>query len=193
MKKSIAAFTLIELLVALGIAAVLVVAAAPSFNASITRNQVQTTLRDFSGHLKFARSEAASSQRPVVICHLDASDICDSDWSKGWTVFYDDNGDRTLNSAADRLKTHAGIGNNRITVVDDQSPAVAHNWIVYDAMGRVGNRLTVQYCDYASIGGTKQKSNTARALLIENTGVPVFSRIGVSGYARDITGSDLEC
>ena len=191
MKKSIAAFTLIELLVVITILALLAVAAVPSFNASITRNQVQTTLRDFAGHLKLARSESAATQRPVVICHLGGI-TCDGDWSKGWTVFYDDNNDRTLNNAADKLKVHAGLGNHQLSVVDDASTAVAQNWVVFDPLGRVSSRMTVQYCDKDSIGGTKAKSVTSRALVIENTGVAMFSRVGPLGYYRDINGVDLE-
>lgn len=192
MKKSIAAFTLIELLVVITILALLAVAAVPSFNASITRNQVQTTLRDFAGHLKLARSESAATQRPVVICHLGGI-TCDGDWSKGWTVFYDDNGDRKLNDTIDKLKTHTGIANNQLTVVDDKSPAVDQDWVVYNPLGRIGSRLTVQYCDSASIGSTKTKAMTSRALIIENTGVAMFSRVNASGFYRDINGSDLEC
>lgn len=192
MKKSIAAFTLIELLVVISIAALLAVAAVPSFKSSITRNQVQTTLRDFAGHLKFARSESAATQRPVVVCHLSGS-TCDGDWSKGWTVFYDDNGDETLNDTIDKLKVHAGIGRNQLTVVDDKSPADAQDLIVFDPLGRVGSRLTVQYCDAAAMIGAKTKSITSRALIIENTGVAMFSRVNASGFYRDINGSDLEC
>lgn len=86
-----AGFTLIELMMVLVILAVLLMVAAPSFQESIRRNRLQSTMNGVVTMLAFARAEAVTRGAPVSICaSSDATTCTGSNWEQGWLVFLDD-------------------------------------------------------------------------------------------------------
>lgn len=91
-----AAFTVLELLITLTIAAILLVAGAPSFQRFTWRQHMQAAVGNLHNDLLLARSEAVYRNASVVACPGDAAAGCNgsSDWSGGWIVFADLNEDR---------------------------------------------------------------------------------------------------
>ena len=82
-------FTLIELLAVLALAALLVTFALPGAQRLIHEVSAETAIHAVRGGLAFARAAAATHNRPVLLCPLDADDQCRGDWRDGFAVFVD--------------------------------------------------------------------------------------------------------
>ena len=93
-------FTLLELLVTLTIAALLLTAGVPSLQQFTQRQHMKAAVGSLHNDLLLARSEAVVRNLEAVACPgapavgcADAGDQS-GDWSGGWIVFGDGNGDR---------------------------------------------------------------------------------------------------
>lgn len=103
--------TLIELAVVLAIVAVLAVIAAPNLRAFFVDNRLAAAANDFAAALNQARSEAIGRGVPVVMRRCDgahaetgcAQAAQSRQWSQGWYMFVDDNGDRQRGAGAEAL------------------------------------------------------------------------------------------
>ena len=89
-------FTLIELMVTLSVLAIVLSLAAPSFASLLASNRMSTQTNEFMVALNLARSEAVRRAQPVTLLATNANN-----YSKGWTVFPDLNGDGAATSATD--------------------------------------------------------------------------------------------
>ncbi|PRA26320.1 GspH/FimT family pseudopilin [Pseudomonas poae] len=76
-------FTLIELLLGLIVSGILASLAVPSFKGLLDSQQRQNAAHSLAQGLRFARMEAITRNRPVVIYALG------EDWSQGWRVILD--------------------------------------------------------------------------------------------------------
>jgi len=102
-----AAFTLLELLVTLAIAAILLLTAAPALQQFSWRQHMRAAVGNLHNDLLAARSEAVFGDVSVVACPGDPARGCadSSDWSHGWIVFPDLNGDRQHQPAERVVRT----------------------------------------------------------------------------------------
>lgn len=84
-------FTLIELTVVLAVAAVLTMAAAPSFADLIRRNRIAAANNDLVASLQYARAEALQRGQAVAVCASADQATCSggSEWAGGWIVLLD--------------------------------------------------------------------------------------------------------
>ena len=97
-------FTLIELLVTLTLIGVLSGLAAPSFTEAIHRYRVSTVANELVVAINLTRDSAIQRNGNVTMAKLTGSACPASDqWSCGWQVFRDVNGNGTLNAATDEL------------------------------------------------------------------------------------------
>lgn len=98
-----AGFTAIELMVVVAIVAILTALAAPSFQPLIERWRVRDAAENMASTMYLARSEAIKRSGNVIIMKYDANGACSSsantDWSCGWRVFFDFDGDGTQECA----------------------------------------------------------------------------------------------
>ena len=92
------AYTLLEVAICLVVITVITLAAAPSFEAWTARQQMRAALQSLQQDLLQARSAAITQGAEVVACPggIDSGCRSDRDWSGGWLVFQDFNGDRDL-------------------------------------------------------------------------------------------------
>lgn len=89
-----AGFTLIELMVTIGIAAILLALALPSFTESIRANRVSTATNQTLATFNFARAEALRAKSNAWVCPSnDSRTDCGTNWSQGMVVWTDENGD----------------------------------------------------------------------------------------------------
>jgi type IV fimbrial biogenesis protein FimT len=97
-----AGFTLIETIIAVAIMAILVTVAAPSFTQWIASIRVTGQANDLFSDLLLARSEAVKRDVQVAICASTNGTDCDgADWSAGWVVIVDADGDGKKDGATD--------------------------------------------------------------------------------------------
>lgn len=86
-------FTLIELLITIGVAAVLMGVAIPSFMTSIERNKERAVLDTLTTSIKYARSEAVKRNRQLLVCTRNATStgcVNSTDWAgNGWLLLLD--------------------------------------------------------------------------------------------------------
>jgi type IV fimbrial biogenesis protein FimT len=99
-------FTVLELLVTLSIAAILLAAGAPSLQQFTQRQHMKAAVGSLHNDLLLARSEAVFRTLEVVACPGEPAGGCTgaSDWSRGWIVFADENGDRQRQSSESLLR-----------------------------------------------------------------------------------------
>ena len=113
MTRMDAGLTLIEVLITLTITAVLLTVGLPAFTGTLDRTRVATTMHRVSADLAMARSTAIMRRAQVVVCPRTRDDRCrsDSDWSQGWMVFTDDDGNRQPDEPGHVLRvTHPPAG-----------------------------------------------------------------------------------
>jgi prepilin-type N-terminal cleavage/methylation domain-containing protein len=116
--RSYAGYTLLELMVAVGIGALLLTLAIPNFARQLSRADISVQSRELRAALNVARSAALLRQKDVYVCRRSVEGECDispghqADWSFGWIVFVDDNGNAALDSADTLLKEVTRQGSN---------------------------------------------------------------------------------
>jgi len=85
-------FSLIELVITLGIAALLLSAAVPSFQDAMKSSRMIGDYNALSASLTYARSEAIKRASSVTVCARGSDESCGVDWNEGWIVFDDAQG-----------------------------------------------------------------------------------------------------
>lgn len=130
--------TLLELLITVSIAAILLSWAAPGFIELYHRNMLVARTNALLADLVATRSEAIKRNLPVVICRSADGVRCRrgggrvTDWSSGWIVFPDRDGDRDRDPDEPLLR-----------VATDRAPRVSvvfNQWwrITFKPSGRAG-------------------------------------------------------
>ena len=97
-------FTLVETMVVLAITAILMGLAVPSMRSMIERNSVNQSVDHLLSSVSFARAEAIKRGFPVLLCRSTGAETgtpacsASTDWSTGWLVFVDLDGDNNFDS-----------------------------------------------------------------------------------------------
>ena len=89
--KTHSGFTLIELLVVIGIAAIMMTIAVPSFAQMVAQQRVKAAANDFKSAVALARSEARKTGLNTNIRQIGKTSKTDGSWetmSDGWHVYY---------------------------------------------------------------------------------------------------------
>lgn len=97
-------FTLAELMVVVAVIAVLAAIAFPSFQGVIRSNRLGTSTNELLSSLALARTEAIRSTRGGGICASSNGVACGNDWSQGWMVFSDANGNGVFDNGETVLR-----------------------------------------------------------------------------------------
>ncbi|PBS12262.1 pilus assembly protein [Lysobacteraceae bacterium NML93-0792] len=154
-------FTLIELVTTLAIVAVLLAIGLPGFGEALARLRVQTAMHRVSTDLAMARSSAIMRRSPVVACPGTGMDGCSggADWSGGWIVFADPDGNRRPDTVAELLRVSdapSGAG-GRLRL------GATRHFVRYQRDGRsAGTNLTVRVCSGEALAGEVIVNNLGR-------------------------------
>jgi type IV fimbrial biogenesis protein FimT len=152
-----AGFSLIEFLVALAVLAILSGLGAASYSSVSGRTRVAGTATDLLHAIELTRSEAA--KRGMLVTLLPVG----GDWSAGWTVFVDNNGNRQLDAGEPLILRHARM-HPSTRVVANSTPG----YIAFGPSGRPQQysgaflAATLTVCD----------SGVSRSVVLAKTGRP---------------------
>lgn len=131
-RKKQLGFSLIELMITILIAGILLTVGVPSFASLIANNRITSQANELVSGLNLARSEASTRGQRVTICSSVDGDSCaaDTDWSTGWIVFNDSDGDGVVASVSDILRKWE-------VVTGDTTLTGTANFITYQGNGSV--------------------------------------------------------
>ena len=138
-------FTLIEAMVSVAILAVLAALAAPSFRTITERMKVSTVTDEMSASLTLARGTAIQNNGNVTLRKLTDAEagltgVCTTtqNWSCGWRVFRDTDGDGTLDAGEEIVYTFPIT--NQVTVMRSVNGAsmTANRWGQLAGVNAVG-------------------------------------------------------
>lgn len=164
-------FSLIELTVVLAVAAVLTMAAAPSFADLIRRNRIAAANNDLVATLQYVRAEALQRGQAVSVCASGDQATCSggSDWETGWIVLLDGAASGTpaaLGGAAGILRVWPGQPPTvRITGVEgsDYYRFNPDGSIVWPGAGGGANRTLL-------VAAERCRGSEARAVIVNRIG-----------------------
>ena len=93
-------FNLIELMIAVALFATLITVGVPNFIGFMERNRITADTNDLVSAMSLARSEAMKRGQRISICSSTNGTGCaaDDDWTTGWIVFLDNDGDGNLDA-----------------------------------------------------------------------------------------------
>ena len=144
-------FTLIELMITIGIMAIVITLAAPSFTRTIQSNKLDKVRDDLFADLVLARSEALARNKSVTLCATAnpaaTSPTCSNSnsWVTGWIMFVDTDQDRVVDAAIDaNLNGFSEVSADEyLRIYRSASPQISISWgggtdyIVFDRLGRM--------------------------------------------------------
>lgn len=158
-------FTLVELLVALGVVAVLLSLALPSFARSLAQTRVADATSAIYGAAVFTRSEALKRRVRIVMCSSADGNTCSSGsrWDAGWLIFEDRNDDGIRDAAEEVLAVQGA--QSGVTAMGN---GPMRDYISYVASGRtqqLGGGLLMGTLTICS-------GDIGRAIIINHAGRP---------------------
>jgi type IV fimbrial biogenesis protein FimT len=125
-------FSLVELVVVLAVAAVALAVGAPALGETLRNLQLRAAANDLFDAINLTRSQALGRDERVRLAPRDAAGI---DWTSGWTVFVDRDGDRQPGPADEIIAVHGPLAHG-MTVRFSFTTAAAPYYIAYNGAGR---------------------------------------------------------
>ena len=155
-----AGFTALELLMAVSIAAILLVLGIPGLQNFGYNQRMSAAINALHSHLALARNEAIHHSAEVVACPGTPETGCSDsiDWSLGWIVFSDLNGDRQHQGLETLHRVEPGLEQ---LVIHSSSGRTSLRF--YPNGSAPGSNGSVTFCDARGPG-------KARKLVISNLG-----------------------
>lgn len=154
-------FTIPELMMGIALFAIIVNYAVPSFETLMRRQELSSKLGELNTLMAYARTEAVSRAKNVIVCPADPDSIgClgSNDWSSAWRVYVDLNDDGVFDSD-DQLIRESGDYGRRVQLTSNSTAPIIYNDAGESEAGR-----TVNFC----VPGAD--ANSSRRLLINNVG-----------------------
>lgn len=176
-------FTIIELLLVLAVIAVMAVVAVPAFDQSVERNEVTSQVMALQRGLALARSEAARRGGPVSVCQSADQAGCGGSWSAGWLVFFDPDGDGTVDAGEEVIRVGAGQEHTNVSMAGPVSTA----FVLFSSNGFSNQSATWTVCPNSGGAGK------ARGLVVENSGLLRRTVDGDADGIHEGTGGPLTC
>jgi len=191
--KKYSGFTLIELMITLAIVGILLMVGVPSLKTFMQGNQLIAASNELVSALHIARSESIKLSSRVSICDSSDGKTCGGtgDWSNGWIVFVDANGD-LVNTGAPcaalntdcLLRIHDAFADNQLSVsgVDANSNAITS--FTFTARGMPKNTVGISESGVFSVCSFDTSNNVigSRAVVLSLSG-----RVRVSDNAAVIS------
>mgnify|MGYP000049765193 CR=1 FL=1 len=182
-------FTLIELIIAMAVLAIAVAIAGPGFGAMLQDNQQTGYINTTLSNLSFARSHAVKDGDIISVCGSSDQASCNqANFSSGWLIFADNDGDGTVDA-----------GDNILRVVEAPQGSATMRVTGF------GGATTVQFSDRGELIANAQgtfilcprdnDATEARAFVLNVSGM---GRLAVdegnnTAVVNDHGGADVTC
>lgn len=156
-------FTLIELVVSMSVMAILLGAAAPSLGSLLEQQRTSAVISSLTTHMASARMAAITRNRRAVLCPSTDGSQCEAgtDWSGGWMLFLDDNGNRKADPVEEVMHVDLEPTSRHLRVVSTSG----RQQLRYLPDGRsAGSNLTISICN--------PKGDLLGAVIVNNMGRP---------------------
>lgn len=160
-------FTLIELMISVSVAGILAGVAAPALAGLIEQQRTLAAISSLTTHMALARTAAISRNRRAVLCPSNDGSQCraDTDWSGGWMLFMDDDGNRKPDASEEILRVDLAPTSRHLRVVS----TTGRQQLRYLPDGRsAGTNLTISICN--------PQGDLLGAVIVNNMGRPRSER-----------------
>ena len=158
-------FTLLELIIIIAILGLTMAYAVPGLRTMVSNNRISGSANDFIAAQQFAKAESASRINPVTLCKKNADgDACvtGDDWSQGWIVFSDVDGNAAVDAGDTVLLNHETLNPN----ITFGSTAGVANSITY----RPSGTTSVTSTEVLIICDERGYADSAKGILVTITG-----------------------
>ena len=148
MRRCHTGFTLIEVVTTLAVLAICAGVALPSFGRLIEHQRSLAVASSLIAHMSLARIAAIDRNRRAVLCPSTDGSSCigGTDWSTGWMLFLDEDGNRKPDTGDDILRVDLEPTSKHLRVVS----TVGRQQLRYLPDGRsAGSNLTISICNKA--------------------------------------------
>lgn len=180
-------FTLHELITAVAIFLILTVVGVPSYISFVRNSQVSNLTTSLYTDLLYARSESLKRKGNVVLCRSAnpsaASPSCDTagtanDWSAGWLVFADINGNGTYDSGTDQiLRVSNSSSTSTIKVISNSTANLRVTYVADGTLDITSVQSIFAICDDRDQNGSFNATDAAagREITVSAVGRPKIS------------------
>lgn len=158
-QRAVRGFTLVELMVVLTMVAILATLATPSLRRFAANQMVQNTAHELMLSMQEARGYAISRNRPVTIR------ANGDDWTTGWQIFVDTNGNGTLDAGEQVLSSSVAM--DAKLKVQNLAGCTLRNSFTYQADGFLNGVANGGVYISTDIDGTKK-----RCVVVNRVGRP---------------------
>ncbi len=164
-------FTLVEALTALAVTSICLVIGVPSYQGFVENQRASAAMHLLTSHMASARNTAVSYRIPTVVCPSNQAGGCrkDGDWSRGWLMFFDGDGNRQPDLREDILRDENAPIHPSLRILS----SVGRSQLRYLPDGRSsGTNLTVRLCREDKLLGRVIVNNAGRIRSEKASGSP---------------------
>jgi type IV fimbrial biogenesis protein FimT len=161
-----AGFTMTEMVVVMVIVGILTAIAVPSFKYITNSNRLSGQLNGLLGDMQYARSESVKEGLPITVCASTDQLQCSasSNWSTGWIIFADNNGNQTVDGLDNILRVQSALTSGSTMNADNNFKAVTFN---REGFAKTGAPATVTLTLHAPLPSPA----STRCLLVTSFGM----------------------
>lgn len=178
-------FTLIELVVTMAIAAVLMMVAAPSFVNFQRNSQLTSLTNSLVASIYAARGEAMKTGFNAFVVPTANG----SDWTTGWIVFVDNNGDGSFSAADDTLVQTQPALESYFTVSGTGSSGETPAYIMFSSSGYSKTKLG----GFGALTLSIARSDASASAVYEETRRIIISSTGRLRTCKPLSATDNNC
>ncbi len=154
-------FTLIEAMITLSVMATLLAIGMPSYQGFVQRQRVNSAMHLLTAHMASARMTAITHRVPTVVCPSNGNGGCrtDGDWTHGWLMFTDRDGNRRPDLPKDILRDERAPIHGSLRIMSSSG----RSQLRYQPTGYShGSNLTIRICQQDRLLGTVIVNNAGR-------------------------------
>jgi len=180
-------FTLFEMIVVMGIVAILMAVAVPSYQFVTTSNRIAGEVNGLLGDLQFARLEAIKEGQTVTACASSNGTSCagTTSWNSGWIVFADVNGDGTVETGDTVFRVQRTFTSTDTLTANNSVTAITFNREGFSS--GAGNNATGTVSTTLTLHALHPATTSTRCLVITYIGQILVIPGGSSYYATSCT------